>query len=320
MINLTFTIDNISTVLSAFDRIQVRRYTGTGLPDMPVSLVDYTTISGIDNISNITGTSEIILDSRYNQYYYTDPDGDAEDWYISRYYSSSEGSMTGWSDPILGEPGDLYYDPHYPSEIEYGTADQLIIDRIRRLIGDPVGLNREYGDEAESSIMPDGKTYVLDEKGWPAFVNMNGVQYVETANPSINGYRYLRFDDFIDVSLTVTSGGRTYQQGVDIWYYTFRNSDREIMEAYDATPPPAGLTSTTANSEVYMLACAYDLLTQETWEVINEDGAVVADEGSKYDPSPGLKLRSDMLDKLKKRLDDLVKSLLLSGISGVRID
>ncbi len=320
MINLSFVIDNVSTVLTVFDRIQIRRYTGTGLPDIPVSLVDYTTISGVDMISNIEGTSEIILDNRYYQYYFQDPDGDAEDWYISRYYSSSTGSTTGWADPILGEAQDLYYDPEYPPEIEYGSADQLIIDRIRILIGDPIGLNREYGDEAESSIMPDGKTYQLDEKGWPSFISCNGVQYVETANPSVNGYRFLRFNDYIDVPVTVTSGGRTYQQGIDIWYYTFRWSDREIMEAYNNTPPPPPLNTTNVNSEIYMLACAYDLVFSETWDYVSEDGAIIRDEGSAYNPSPGLEARDALLDKLKKRLDDAIKSVTLLGIGGVLID
>lgn len=320
MIFLSFTIDNLSTVLSVFDTIQIRKYIGTGVPSTPISLVDYTTVSGVDQISNITNTSEVQLVSTYNQYYFTDPDGSAEDWYISRYHSSTDNSNSGWSDPILGEPGDLYYDPSYPPEVEYGTEDQRIIDRIRLLIGDPVGLNREYGDEAESSIMPDGKTYVLDEKGWPAFVNMNGTQYTETANPSINGYRYLRFNSFIDSPVTVVSGGRTYQQGVDIWYYTFRWSDREIMEAYDNTPPPDGLSSASATSEAYMLACAYDLLMAETWDYVSEDGATVTDEGSKYDPSPGIRARKDLLAAVKKRLDDLVKRLLLNGITGVLID
>lgn len=320
MIFLTFTIDNLSTVMSVFNTIQVRKYIGTGIPQTPISLADYTTVSGVDQISNITGTSEVQLVTGYNQYYFTDPDGNAEDWYISRYYSSVDHSTSGWSDPVLGEPGDLYYDPAYPPEIEYGTADQRIIDRIRLLIGDPIGLNREYGTEAESSIMPDGKTYQLDEKGWPAFVNMNGTQFTETTNPSINGYRFLRFNGFIDVPITVTSGGRTYQQGADIWYYTFRWSDREIMEAYDNTPPPPPLNTTNANSEIYMLACAYDLLMAETWDYVSEDGATVTDEGSKYDPSPGIKARKDLLDAVKKRLDDAIKSLTLTGITGVLID
>ncbi|HLD90942.1 MAG TPA: hypothetical protein VI911_08020 [Patescibacteria group bacterium] len=320
MINLTFTLDSIATILSVFDRIQLMRYSGIGIPQTPVDVTYYTAVSGTDQISNITDTDEIILLPQYSQYYFMDPSGAAADWYTSRYYSSSTGSVSGWTDPILGEAQDLYYDPAYPPEIEYGTADQLIIKRIRLLIGDPIGLDREYGDEAESSIMPDGRTYVLDEKGWPAFVNMNGVQYTETANPSINGYRYLRFNGYIDTPVTVISGGRMIQSGVDIWYYTFRWSDREIMEAYDNTPPPPPLTAANANAEIYMLACAYDLLMSETWDYVSEDGAIITDENSKYDPSPGIRARKELLDAIRKRLDDAIHSVRMLGIGGVRID
>ena len=46
----------------------------------------------------------------------------------------------------------------------------------------------------------------------------------------------------------------------------------------------------------------------------------MADEGSKYNPTPGLDVRRKLLDGLKKKLDDLVKSLILGGITGVLID
>jgi len=323
MINLTFTVDNIGTVVTLYDRIQIRMYTGTGVPDSPVTdlvaMSDYTTISGYDTISS-RDAEDVLLYSTYSQYYFTHPDGNSSDWYISRYYNAANQAASGWSDPVLGEPGDLFYDPVYPPEVEYGTEDQLIISRIRKLIGDPLDLRREYGEDAASSIHPDGKTYEMDEKGWPVSINMNGVQYTSTANPSVNGYRYLRFDEFIDVTYTVVSGCETLTYGVDLWYYTFRHSDRQIYEAYSTTPPPPGLTTVTATPEAYMLQCAIELLMQELWEDSGEDGAVINDEGTKYDPSPGLRAREDLLDKLKKRLDDLIAQLTLTGITGVRVD
>jgi len=318
MITLTFTVGDLTTVMQIYDKIQIMRYTGTGIPDSPVtSLVDYTTIaSGTDTVSSRNGVSDILLDSNYTQYYFVDPDGFADNWYISRYYNESNGSASAWADPVLGEPYDIYYDPLYPPEIEFGSADQLVIDRIRLLMGDPVGLRREYGEDAASSIHPDGRTYELDEKGWPASVNMNNVQYTETSNPSINGYRFLRFTE--NISTTTWSGCQEY--GVDIWYYTFRHSDRQIMEAYDNCPPPTGLTTDTATPEAYMLKTAYELLYQEFWEDTGEDGAVITDEGTRYDPSPGLDNRRALLEDLKKRLEDLVDSLIHTATTGVLID
>lgn len=334
MISLTITVDNLTETLEFFDRIQIRRFTGTGDPTTPVTdlvaFSEYETIaSGTDVISNREGVSDVLLSASYSQYYFTDPDGFASDWYISRYYDDATEATSGWSDPIQGESGDLYYNPQFPPEISYGSADQMIIDRIRLYIGDPLGLRREYGEEALSSIHPDGKTYEMDETGWPAYVNMGGVQFTTTDNPSVNGYRFLRFKRYIDDVCyeCVTYSGvcgedvtKEVSHGVDIWYYVFRHSDRQIMEAYDSCPPPTPLTTTTANSEVYMVQTAIDLLRKELWEDATEDGASIRDEGSSYDPEPGLKIRKALLDDLVKRRDDLVKSLQLTGIEGVLLD
>lgn len=333
MISLTITIDNISEVVQVFDTVQLKKWTGTGIPDADVTdyiaLTEYITISGTDTINGRDDVSDVLLSSNYYQYYFTDPDGFASDWYISRYYNTADESTSGWSAPVQGDPGDLYYNPQFPPEISYGTSDQLVIDRIRLWIGDPLGLRREYGDEALSSIHLDGKTYEMDEKGWPAYINMGGMQFTDTDDPSVNGYRFLRFQRYIDDVCTecVTYSGtcgedvvKEVTHGVDIWYYTFRNSDRQIMEAYDNCPPPSPLTSTTATAEAYMLQTSIDLLRGELWEDATEDGAVIKDEGSHYDPSPGLDTRKDLLDDLQKRLEALIKAVMLSGITGVLID
>ena len=321
--------------MEVFDRIQIRKWNGEdpSALDSPVTdkvaLTDYATVSGIDVYSTRENVSDVLLKRDYSQYAYVDPEGYANDWYISRYYDETTEATSGWSDPVKGEAGDLYYNPQYPEEVDYGSADQMVIDRIRLYIGDPKGLRREYGEEALSSIHTDGKTYEMDETGWPAYVNMGGVQYTETDNPSVNGYRYLRFKDFIDdicaecVTYSGACGEDVYKevvQGVDIWYYTFRNSDRQIMETYDSCPPPTPLTDLNANPEVYVVQTSIDLLRKELWEDATEDGAVIKDEGSHYDPKPGLDVRQKLLDDLIKRRDDLVKSLMLTGITGVLID
>lgn len=299
MIRLSFTVDNISAIIRFYDQIQIQRSdTETGT---------FTTVSGLGPIDLVAGTTI---------YTEIDADGTASDWYHSRYYNTSTTIPSGWSDAILGEPGDLFYDPLFPPEVSYGTAQQLVIDRIRRLIGDPLGLEREYGEDAASSIHPDNKTYELDEKGWPVSIFMNNVSYNTSTNPTINGYRYLIFDD--DISVTATISGVEY--GVNIFYYTFRWSDREIMESYDGCPVPTGLSLTTATSESYMLQTSIELLYSEVWELSSEDGARVRDSDTLYDPSPGLETKRVLLDKLQKRLDDLVKSLVMTGIEGVLID
>lgn len=333
MISLTIIVDGINTVTQIFNTIQIRKWTGTGEPTSQVTdeiaLTDYATVSGSDVLSGREDVSDVLISTQYSEYYFTDPGGFAEDWYTSRYFNDNDGSTSGWSDPIQGDPGDLYYNPQFPPEISYGSADQLIINRIRLYIGDPIGLRREYGEEALSSIHMDGKTYEMDETGWPAYVNMGGVQYTTTDNPSVNGYRFLRFKNFIDDVCTTCSGYvgncgedvfKEVSNGVDIWYYTFRLSDRQIMAAYDSCPPPSPLTTETANSEVYMVQTAIDLLRGELWEDATEDGAAIRDEGTSYDPAAGLQVRKALLADLVKRRDDLVKALQLTGITGVRVD
>jgi hypothetical protein len=146
---------------------------------------------------------------------------------------------------------------------------------------------------------------------------MYGTQYNNITDPSVNGYRYLRFKNAIDTTITTVSG---VEYAVDVWYYTFRNSDRQIMEAYDTCFPPTPLSDTSCTPEIYMLQTAYDILSGETWEAITEDGAIIDDDKDSYNPTPGLNQREKMLAKLRKRLDDAIKSVRLLGIGGVRID
>lgn len=330
MIGLSFTVENISIITDVYDQIELIRFTGdeADQPDTPVgnviSLSEWVTVSGTDQYP-----IPIILVSNTSYYKTYDFNGTDSDWYSSRYYNSVTGSYSGWSDPILGETGDLYYDPIYPSEIDYDSSDKIIIDRIRLYIGDPLGLRREYGTDAMSSIHPDGMTYEMDEKGWPAYITMSGKTFVDSLNPSVNGYRFLKFTEFVDTTCTTCTGIinicgdevlRETEAGVDIYYYTFRNSDREIMEAYDSCPPPSSLTTTTATSQAYMLQTAIDLLTKELIEDATEDGAKITDDKTGYDPSSGLDVRKDILAALKKDLEALVKSLVMTGVTGVLID
>ena len=213
--------------------------------------------------------------------------------------------------------------------MEYSDEDQLIIDRIRLYIGDPLGIAREFGEEALASLHPDGKTYGLAQKGWPVYITMGGKGFTGKFNPSVNGYRYLKFQELVnDVCYACAEGPdlcgdtsvKLITQGVDIWYYTFRNSDRQIMEAYDTCPPPPGLTTTNATSQAYILQTAIDLLTKEIFEDATEDGAYIKDKDTVYDPKPGLSVRKALLDDLRKQLKDLTNSLLMKGITGVLVD
>jgi hypothetical protein len=311
-IRLTVIVDNINTVLLVYDRIQIQRATDSDMSDAAL-LTDLGVVNS--NLSYIT------LQSNITSYVAVDQAGTSENWYQSRYYSSTvSGTYSGWSDPVKGEAGDLFYDPCRARELDLSDEEQLTVDEIRRLIGDPLDVRREYGDEAASSIHPDGMTYELDEKGWPLCVTMGGEQFLESTNPTINGYRYLIFEECINITEIVCSGTCDNTRGVDIWYYTFRWSDREILEAYDSCPPPPPLTTTTANSQAYILYTAKRLLQSENWHDAIEDGALIKDEGTTYDPSPGFNFRKKLLDDLNKQLDDLIKTRMMLGLTGYRVE
>jgi len=295
MIHLSFQVENITSVLLVYNHIQVQSSdTETGV---------FTFVSGVG--------FPIILITGQTAYTADDSNGVSSTWYRSRYYNSQTTVESAWSDPILGSVGELCYSPTYPDEVAYGTSDKLIIDRIRRLCGDPVGLKREYNEK--DNIHEGGLVYQLDEKGWPCSVNVGDVTYNASSNPAVNGYQYLKFSQ----DITTLSG---VDLDINIFYYAFRNSDREIMEAYNNCPAPQGLTTTTANAESYMLQVAIDILMRELWEDSTEDGASIKDDVSSYDPKGGQTIRNGLIDKLQKRLDNLVKTLILGGISGVRVD
>lgn len=311
MIRLTFTVDDISTVIQVYNRIEIRRsLTENGT---------YADVVGLGPVYLSPGTSNYTID---------DPGGTATDWYISRYHSTSSGLSSSWSQPVLGSNGVLFYNPLYPDEEVYSTSQKSVISKVRRLIGDPVRLKHDYGPDYLSNVHLDGKTYELQNTGWPASVHMGGVCYNSIVDPSVNGYKYLRFSEYIGditddyVTYSGTSGALTKHvpNGIDVWYYTFRNSDRQIMEAYDSSPIPYPLNESTVTTEVYILQTAIELLEQELLEDSTEDGAYIRDEGSHYNPEPGLKIRQKLLDELRGKLNALVKSLSIYKPTGIRIE
>ncbi|RLC79075.1 MAG: hypothetical protein DRI61_08695 [Chloroflexi bacterium] len=287
-------------VFQVYDTIQIQRseYESYG----------FTTVSGLGPVPMAAGQTS---------YEVVDYSGDASHWYRYRYYSSVTSIYSAWSPPFVGGDREIFFNPLYPPEVLYGDAEHRIISKIRRLIGDPIGIRREYGDDAVSSIHPDNRTYELDEKGWPASVHVAGVPFNSFVNPTVNDYKYLRFVN-VDIAATTWSGCE--ERGMDVWYYTFRNSDREIMEAYDSCSIPVGLDASLMTSEVCLLQTSIELLYKELFEDSTEDGAKIADERTRYDPTPGLENRRHLLDRLNNRLDDLIKRLRLLRIEGVLID
>ena len=307
MIHLSFSVENVSSVIRVYNQIEVQSSSSETGP--------FTTVTGIG--------FPIWLSASASTYTADDSIGDGDTWYQSRYSCSNAGGdstcrtngcageTSSWSDPILGSAGEICFDPTYPVEVGYGTSEQLVIDRIRNFLGDFVDLKREYNEQ--DNIHEDGKVYELETKGWPCSININGTTYNTTSNPAVNNYCYLEFSD----DITTLSG---VDLKIDVFYYMFRFSDREIIKAYNTAYPPYPLTTANATSEVYMLQTSLTLLNGELIRDSIESGATITDEDSRWSPDPGLGIREAVIDKLQKRLDNLVKGLSLTNITGVLLD
>ena len=94
MILLNITVDNINSVLQVYNQIQLQRASYEEGP--------FTTVSGLGPIT---------LQANVSAYTESDPDGLASHWYRTRYYSTITLSASAWGEPVLGEAGDIYYNP-----------------------------------------------------------------------------------------------------------------------------------------------------------------------------------------------------------------
>ena len=253
----------------------------------------------------------VALNSSVSTYNYTDITGTADHWYRSKYTdvaTAPYGLESSYSDPVKGDIAELYHDVTYPQEVSLGTADETKVRKLRVLIGDVKELRREYQEECQSSVSEDRKTYELDQKGWPVYISLDDVDMTSSQDPYTDGYRYLTF-----------SGTIGEDDSLDVWYYTFRWADREILEHYNDAMIPPGLTTTTVTSDHLIIQTAIDLLEAENWRDYIENGARIQDSDTEWDPSPGYRARESAIKRLQKRLDDLVKQYMLLH-SGWRID
>jgi hypothetical protein len=139
---------------------------------------------------------------------------------------------------------------------------------------------------------------------------MNGEEKTSTSDPAVQGYKWLTFSGIIVED----------DYPIDIWSYSFRFSDREIYDAYNDSMIPPGLTTSTVTSDHLVLQTSIDLLESMAAEDTIEDGAKVKDDHTEYDPSAGLRLRGELINRLRKQLDALVKQYMMSDVSGALID
>lgn len=297
MINLTIVVNNVDVYIAmAFTHVSV--YTSTTEAGTYTHLVDIPLVAG------------------RTMYSHEHAAGTDDTWYKSSIYDNINEVECCWSDPVKGISPALYHYATYPRECDYDGDDSIIIRKIRRLVGDLEGLNRLYIDGSDeytlsSALQPDEYTVNLNEKGWPVHISLNDTEKTNLNDPIVQGYQYLTF-----------SGTLSENDVIDIWYYTFKFSNREIYEAYGDTMIPPGLTSSNVTQDHLVLQASIDLLENMTSADMVDDGARVVDDQSTYDPSPGLVERDRTIKRLRAMLDALIKQYRydMSGLAGVLID
>jgi len=261
-----------------------------------------------------------------SEYIYDDITGTPDYWYKSSYYRD-ESMESALSDPAQGTAPTLYTGATYPNEIDFDTDQLTIIRKIRRYIGDFKGLSRIYLEDCEDRscnyISEDNKTLELDEKGWPVYISLcslsdsTTVEKTDLNDPVVQGYKYLTF------SGTLMSGTQCVYDIINVWYYTFKYSDREVYEAYGDAMIPPNVPTDSVTQDHLILQASIDLLENMTSEDMTEDGATIRDDQSLYDPSPGLRERDKTIGRLKDILDALIDESIKNAIiaqAGVLID
>jgi hypothetical protein len=165
------------------------------------------------------------------------PGGVGPYWYRARYEVPVGVAPTysSFSDPIRGGTvSKIFHNISYPNEVNLTDAEDVIVNKIRVLAGDRKKLVHDYMSTCQSRLSDNGNTVEMKNKGWPVYISLNGFEKNSPSDPYTDGYRYLTF-----------SGAIAETDTIDMYYYSFRNSDTEIYDTYNRAIIPPGLTTTT---------------------------------------------------------------------------
>jgi hypothetical protein len=250
-------------------------------------------------------------------------------YYKAQYYNSStlvssvfseEAQETG----IFSEYSVPESTATYPPELALSDDDREIVESLRVTLGDSGLIERDLYDSSDpqssvscaAQIDPAGCTWELIEwKGWPQKVVLNGEEKVDINDPQVLGYRYLVF----------SGTGPCITGSLDVFYNSFRFSDREILLAYDRSRNllvACGLIEDQITAEMRIMQAAILLLEGEIREV-SQNAFKIVDGDTTYDNSAMIRSRTQDLEDLKRKIDYLVECARYAAaydITGCRID
>ena len=191
----------------------------------------------------------------------------------------------------------------YPPEQVFSVEELEIVFRIRQLIGDEKEVYVDDGTVgADIQSVASGTMYQLQEPlGWPQEVYVNDVEFTSSSNPSVVGYKYLKF----------SSGALTTGASLTVVYDHFRHSDLTVLNVYDTSAftyltGQCNLTVEELGVDLLVLAAAYILL-QKDLNVYVKSAVELQDSDSRYDASSRPRYLSDLLDKIGKALTDALE-------------
>lgn len=302
-VRLTLTVADITgTLSSGYTRLKIYR-----APQQAGLFEEITTPS--TTVQLLSGVSD---------YSFIDGNGTTAHWYKTTFYNPSLPAESSFSIVFNGEFYDLSFPGvSYDLEAVYTNDDYLVIDKVRNLIGDRKELIREYvSPETEyTNVSLDRYTYSFaNPNGWPLKIVLDGSTYPDRTEPVVNGYKMITF-----------SGTQITTSGVlDIWYYHFRFSDSEILQAYNSFIPPEPLSAADVTFELVTISTAIDLLLGELGMVSSSAGIEVdIFEEIRVNPKAGLDSRFNTLKLLLQRRNEIIDEIedsLEEDIFGVLID
>jgi hypothetical protein len=306
--NLVLTVTDPDSVGDIFNELLVYKATSV---NGPFTLFDTLSLSGATSYASLDLTAT------------------PSTYYKAQYSNSSSLITSVFSDPAQGTGNFSEYSvpestATYPPEIALSSQDREIVESIRVTAGDFGLIERDYYASSDpnsqyacaAQISADTCTWELIEfKGWPQRVKLNGTEKTTLQDPQVLGYRYLTF-----------SGGDSCITGtLDVFYRSFRFSDREILLAYDRANNllvSCGLTAEQITTEMLIMQASILLLEGELREA-QQKSVMIRDGDTTYDNSRTIMSRTMDLNDLKQKLRDLIDCARHGAsyaLEGVRID
>jgi len=305
---LTITVRSVTAVEAVFDQLLIFKAPSANGPFTTLTTITLSAAGGYTFLDTATSAAK---------------------YYKAQYFNSTSMVSSVFSE--LGQETGIFSEytaptttASYPPEIALSEQDREIVESIRVTLGDFGIIERDFYDPTDSNsqfacasqVSSDKKTWeLLEFKGWPQRVVINGEEKTSITDPQVLGYRFLTFSG---VQACITGS-------LDIFYNHFRFSDREILLAYDRSGNllvSCGLAAGQITTEMLIMQASILLLEGEVRDFAT--GAVeIRDGDTSFSNTRAIQARTEDLSDLKQKIKDLIECARFNasyGLEGVRLD